>query len=388
MHCPVLISAESQRADGLTVRGNGGKINEGSDRKERGGGEGVGRDRDRKAEWLKEYAGHILAGWDTASEKKGACSTWEAAASLGWEGESHTGSHIRTHVDKLPRCRSGGGREAENLIRRWEALPPPVTLGFRLSTCSGTRSIQAIKESGANRERASEIMLVAESSFPIFGNCRSCRGCGFTDSGKASWSCSKTRSPHSKVIYLSRDEGRICRQDLIGVSSRCCHSVERTCNQSSDSHCTADVKVTTTVQLSAVKPIEVSGSGSGHWMTSVADEGHLDPFAETSQGRSSQELWCLCKQYLSVSIKAHLFCLPMHVCTEHITISSVTPQHGVSMARFCIAWQWWEAECCCCCCCCYQLWLSGSGQNSISPPSDPLGWCSWTRPVVRHDLMT
>lgn len=35
-------------------------------------------------------------------------------------------------------------------------------------------------------------------------------------------------------------------------------------------------------------------------MTSVADEGHLDPLAETSQGRSRQELRCLCKQILSV----------------------------------------------------------------------------------------
>lgn len=35
-------------------------------------------------------------------------------------------------------------------------------------------------------------------------------------------------------------------------------------------------------------------------MTSVADEGHLDPLAETSQGRSRQELRCLCKQTFSV----------------------------------------------------------------------------------------
>lgn len=35
-------------------------------------------------------------------------------------------------------------------------------------------------------------------------------------------------------------------------------------------------------------------------MTSVADEGHLDPLAETSQGRSRQELRCLCKHETSV----------------------------------------------------------------------------------------
>lgn len=34
-----LIGAETQRADGLTVRGNRGKINEGSDREGGGGGE-------------------------------------------------------------------------------------------------------------------------------------------------------------------------------------------------------------------------------------------------------------------------------------------------------------------------------------------------------------
>lgn len=51
--------AHAQRADGLTVRGNRGKINEGSDRE---GGGGVGRDRDREAESLKECAGHTLTG--------------------------------------------------------------------------------------------------------------------------------------------------------------------------------------------------------------------------------------------------------------------------------------------------------------------------------------
>lgn len=41
------------------MRGNRGKINEGSDRE---GGGGVGRDRDREAESLKECAGHTLTG--------------------------------------------------------------------------------------------------------------------------------------------------------------------------------------------------------------------------------------------------------------------------------------------------------------------------------------
>lgn len=39
------------------MRGNKGKINEGSDR-EGGGGGGVDRDRDGEAELLKECAGH------------------------------------------------------------------------------------------------------------------------------------------------------------------------------------------------------------------------------------------------------------------------------------------------------------------------------------------
>lgn len=42
------------------MRGNQGKINEGSDREGRGGG--VGRDRDGEAESLKERAGHTQTG--------------------------------------------------------------------------------------------------------------------------------------------------------------------------------------------------------------------------------------------------------------------------------------------------------------------------------------
>lgn len=100
MHCPALITADAQRADGLTVRGNWGrKKNKGSDRE--GGEGGVGRDRDREAESLKECAGQALTGWDTEREKEGACSTWEAAASLASGGESVTGSLTGTRVDKL-----------------------------------------------------------------------------------------------------------------------------------------------------------------------------------------------------------------------------------------------------------------------------------------------
>lgn len=216
-----------------------------------------------------------------------------------------------------------------------------LILGVSFSTCSVSLSTPAIKETGANGERAAEIMRVAESScgFPIFGNGRSSRSCGFTDSSRASWSCSKTRSPHSKDIYVSRDEGRIYSQGVTGASSRCCHSVECTCSQSSDSRCTADVKVTTAVQLSAVLAVVGGGSGSGHWMTSVADEGHLDPLAETSQGRSRQELWCLCKQYFSVftSWKPVCFvCLCMCVLWSHFYIHQSTAWGQCGTVLYCL----------------------------------------------------
>lgn len=209
-------------------------------------------------------------------------------------------------------------------IRGWEAMPPPDS--YRESAWAPAVSvlaISAIKETGANRERAAEIMRVAESScgFPIFGNGRSSRGCGFTDSSRASWSCRESRSPHFKDIYLCQDEERLYSQGVTGASSQCLHTFECTCSRSSTSRFTADVKVTTAVQLSAVVAVEGGGSGSGHWMTSVADEGHLDPLAETSQGRSRQELWCLCKQYLSVFTwwKPVCFvCLCMRVPCSHI----------------------------------------------------------------------
>lgn len=95
-------------------------------------------------------------------------------------------------------------------------------------------------------------MLVAESScgFPIFGNGRSSTSCGCTDSNRANWSCSKTRSPHSKDISLSQNEGRIYST---GVTGACCHCVECTCRQRS--HCTTDVKVTIIAQLIVVTAV-------------------------------------------------------------------------------------------------------------------------------------
>lgn len=244
------MGAETQRADGLTVRGNRGKINEGSDR-ERGGGGEVETETERQNHWRSVRDTH----WQAASEKEGACSTWEAAASLGWGGESLTGSRGETHVDKLLWSRSGGGERGWSLNLRMRSVAATwLSLGVSLGTCSVSLSTPAIKETGAIGERAAEIMRVAESScgFTIFGDGRSSRSCGFTDSSRASWSCSITRSPHSENLSLSRDEGRICSQGVTGASCGRCHSVECTCGQSSGSRCTADVKVTTAVQLSAV----------------------------------------------------------------------------------------------------------------------------------------
>lgn len=95
-------------------------------------------------------------------------------------------------------------------------------------------------------------MLVAESScgFPIFGNGKSSRSCGCTDSSRASCSCSNTRSSHSKHIYSFQDAGRIYSPGVTGARSPCAHSVECTCSQSC--RCTAEVKLSTAVQLSVV----------------------------------------------------------------------------------------------------------------------------------------
>lgn len=163
---------------------------------------------------------------------------------------------------------------------------------------------------GRREERAAEIMRGAVSSgvFPIFGNSSSSSSggswsFGSPDSSRYNWSCSKSRSSDSKAIYSSRDEESIYSLGIRGTSCPCSHSVDCTCSQSSDS-CNAGAKVIPAVQFSVVVVAAGGSSGSGHWMTSVADEGHLDQLAETSQRRSSQELrcrrkeifWCLCPE--------------------------------------------------------------------------------------------
>lgn len=175
-------------------------------------------------------------------------------------------------------------------------------------------------------------MLVAESScgFPIFGNGKSSRSCGCTDSSRASCSCSNTRSSHSKDIDSLQDAGRIYSPGVTGASG---HGVECTCSRSC--RCTADVKLSTAAQLSVVTAGLEGAVVQDTWMTSVADEGHLDPPAETSQRRSCQELWCLCKQLLSVFTSWKLvwfMCLCMRVVQSlfHPSIHNVES----SVARF------------------------------------------------------
>lgn len=310
----------------------------------------------------KECAGQTLTGWDTESEKEGACSTWEAVASLASGGESVTGSHTGTHVDNccyptLVEQNEGGnswGGErgwSQSLNERMRSIAATwLTLGISLSTCSGSLSTPAIKGTGADGERAAEIMRGTESScgFPIFGNGSSSKSCGSTDSSRASWSCRKTRSPRSIAIYLSRDEGSIYSQGVKGTICRCCHSVECTCSQSSDGRCSVGLKSDHSSAVRCSCSSSRGGSGSGHWMTSVADEGHLDPLAETSQGRSRQELWCLCKQFLSVFTLWKLVCffVPVHVCVMQSQVHPSVYSVGVRMARLCIAWWLWEAGCC------------------------------------------
>lgn len=136
-----------------------------------------------------------------------------------------------------------------------------LILGVSLSTCGGSLSTHwAIKETGADRERAAEIMRGAASScgFPIFGN---------GSSSRRSRSCSKTRSSDSKAIYLSRDDGSIYSQGVTGTSCRCSHSVECTCSQSSDGSCSTGAKVTTAVQSGVV--VAVAG---GQWLRTLNDQ--------------------------------------------------------------------------------------------------------------------
>lgn len=141
---------------------------------------------------------------------------------------------------------------------------------------------------------------VSSGVFPIFGDSSSSSSggswsFGSPDSSRPNWSCSKSRSSDSKAVYLSRDEGSTHSQGVRGTSCPCSPCVECTCSQSSDS-CSTGAKVTRAVHFSVVVVVAGGSSGSGHWMTSVADEGHLDQLAETSQRRSSQEIWCLCKE--------------------------------------------------------------------------------------------
>lgn len=147
---------------------------------------------------------------------------------------------------------------------------------------------------------------VSSGVFPIFGDSSSSSSSGGSwsfgspDGSRSNWSCSKSRSSDSKAIYLSRDEDGIYSLGIRGASCPCSHGVDRTCSRSSHS-CNAGAKVIPAAQLGVVV-VAGGSSGSGHWMTSVAHEGHLDQLAETSQRRSSQELRCRCKRFSGVSV--------------------------------------------------------------------------------------
>ena len=99
-------------------------------------------------------------------------------------------------------------------------------------------------------------MLVTESScgFPIFGNGKSSRSCGCTDSSRANCSCSNTRSSHSKDIYSFQHAGRIYSPGVRGASRPRSHGVECTCSRSCCCCCccTTDAKLSAAVQLSVV----------------------------------------------------------------------------------------------------------------------------------------
>lgn len=63
-------------------------------------------------------------------------------------------------------------------------------------------------------------------------------------------------------------------------------------------------------------------------MTSVADEGHLDPLAETSQRRSCQELRCLCKGTFECAyiMKISVFCVRALVFCASFMHPSISQQ--------------------------------------------------------------
>lgn len=167
----------------------------------------------------------------------------------------------------------------------WESASAPAVADWAL---------QLSRRLGQTEERAAEIMRRAESSrgFPIFGKSSSCsrgsRSFGSADRDKVRGSCSRTRSSDSKAIYLlSSVECRLSGQVVRGTSCAEC-----TC---SPGLCSTGAKVAPVVLAFSSGCQGRGDSGSGHWMTSVADEGHLDSLVETSQRRSSQELRRLCK---------------------------------------------------------------------------------------------
>lgn len=124
-------------------------------------------------------------------------------------------------------------------------------LGVSFSTC--TICFNAVsRRPGRRIERAAEIMLVAESScgFPIFGNGKSSRNCGCTDSSRASFSCSNTRCSHSRDGYFFQDAGRLYSPGVTGASRPCGRGVECTCSRSR--RCIAAVELSTAAQLSVV----------------------------------------------------------------------------------------------------------------------------------------
>lgn len=178
-------------------------------------------------------------------------------------------------------------------------------------------------------------MLVAESScgFPVFGNRKSSRSCGCTDSSRASCSCSNTRSSHSKDIYSFQDAGRIYSPGVTGASRPRGHSVECTCSRSC--RCTADVKLSTAVQLSVVTAgLEGAVVQDIEWpvwlmkatwirLLKRAKGGHV----KSSDACVSSFWVCLHRESWSDS------CACACVCGA-VAISSLHPHRGVGVARF------------------------------------------------------
>lgn len=163
------------------------------------------------------------------------------------ERRSHAAKPGRAEI----KCCIKGGDWTRSLNHSRSVSATWPAPGVCLSTCDVCFNTLS-RRPGRRRERAAEIMLVAESScgFPIFGNGKSSGSCGCTGSIRASCSCSNARSSHSKQIYSFRDAGRSHSPGVTGASSPCGHSVECTCSRSC--RCTAVVKLSTAVQLSVV----------------------------------------------------------------------------------------------------------------------------------------